>query len=320
MPQLPPKGTSEYLDYVIQLGKTLLSKGIINEPRLFFDEITLNSDRNIITSGQPEVFYNGEQFPIRLTHIVAAVRYLTTDAQPSVANPLDVGRIGVRFQFHNQFYMNREPLPLTLWGNKVVAAPEAFSAGNAHWDFVACGQPLVLAVRDTFQIRVQLQDASDPSDAVPVAVAFHGIGALSHRPYILTGSVQLETTQPLDFTSPDFTNSGSEPILITDMTVTVGAAIDQSDPTGAIGRIRIKIRQVGNGTQADWFVGPQNINAPYPQATLLGLSTGRAVVHQFPGDGMIWNPGEGVTVDVRALVDELPDVLCIGMAGYIMVS
>jgi hypothetical protein len=218
--------------------------------------------------------------------------------------------------------MNPNPLPLTLWGNKPVAAPEAFSAGNAHWDFVANGQPFVLAVRDTMVVRVELQDTAPPASAVPVYVAFHGVGALSKRPYIFTGSVLLADTSAVDISNPDFRNDGSEPVVITDLTVSVGGEVDNADPTGAIGRIRIGVRQVGNGTQANWFSGPQNLvpPAPRPQATLLGLTTGRAVVHQFPGDGLFWEPGEGITAEVRALVDDLEAVLCLAFAGYITVT
>jgi len=322
MDNMPAKGTIEYADRVISLGQGMIRRGKINEPRMFWDEIQPDASSTVIVAGTPETFYNGEQFPIRITHLVASVRYLESTAQRTVANQLDVSRLGLRLQFHNQFYMNPQFLPLTIWGSKPVAAPEAFSAGNAHWDFVATGEPYVLAVRDTMIVRVQLQDAAVPSAAVPVNVAFHGIGALSRRPYILTGQVQLSDLSAVDLSTPDFTNSGSEPIVITDLTVAVGAQLDADDPTGAIGRIRIQIRQIGNGTQASWFVGPVAgvPPVPYPQATLLGVTTGRAIVHQFPGAGMIWQPGEGVTAEVRALVDDLGAVLCLGMLGFIMVT
>ncbi len=322
MPVTPQKGDSKYLDYVVNLGKMLIESGAINEPRLFFDEIAPSPDAGVIVAGNPETFYNGEQFPIRLTHMVAAVRHLDSATPQGVADPLEVNRLKLRLQFHNQFYMNPEPLPLTLWGNKAVAAPEAFSFGNAHWDFIANGQPFVLAVRDTLVVRVQLQDASPPSSAVPVNVAFHGIGMLSRRPFIFTGSVLLDSDGAIDFSTVDFRNDGSEPVIITDLTITVSGEVEDSDPTGDISRVRISIKQVGNGTNAQWVIGPSAAVPPIvrAQATLFGVTTGRAVVHQIPGAGLFWAPGEGITAEITSAVDDLTSVLCLGFAGYIMVT
>lgn len=322
MPVAPAKGDPKYLDYIINLGKSVLARGQINELRVFFDEITPSPTAGVIVAGTPETFYNGEQFPIRLTHMLACMRYLTTAAQPAVANQLDVSRMALRLQFHNQFYMNPIPLPLTAWGNKVVAAPEAFSSGNAHWDFIETAQPYVLAVRDTMVVRLQLRDAAAPSTPVPVTVTFHGVGMLSRRPFIFTGSVQLSTIDPVDMSTVDFRNDGSEPVVITDLTMTVGAELGANSPAGDINRVRLSIRQVGNGTQAAWFAGPVAAvpPAPFMQATLLGLSTGRAVVHQFPGLGLHWEPGEGITAEITSLVANNPNVLCLAFAGYIMVT
>jgi hypothetical protein len=145
---------------------------------------------------------------------------------------------------------------------------------------------------------------------------------LSKRPYILTGQTQLTTLGSVDISSVDFRNDGSEPLIITDMTVSVSAEVGANDPTGAIGRIRISVRQVGNGTQSYWFQGPTNLVpfAPYPQATLMGVTTGRAVVHQFPGDGLFWEPGEGITAEIKTTINNLPAVLCLAFSGYITVT
>ena len=71
-----------------------------------------------------------------------------------------------------------------------------------------------------------------------------------------------------------------------------------------------------------WFVGPASAIPPLSrmQATLIGVTTGRAVVHQFPGAGLYWAPGEGITAEITSLVDGLESVLCLAFAGYIMVT
>ncbi|MHC4717521.1 MAG: hypothetical protein ACYS5V_11160, partial [Planctomycetota bacterium] len=330
----PQKGDPDYVDYVVQLAKGgIIRKGIINEPRVIFDEFTIDPN-GVPTEGSPGVFINGEQFPIRLTHMLMSTTYLNDPEQgdPVPDNPLNIQRIGLRMVFHDQFYMNRAFLPVPVWGNKVVAASDTVSFATSAWDFVQNGQPFVLSARDTIEVDVQLNDFADPDQAVPVNVVFSGIGALSKRPYLLNAEVQLtdlsvETMQP-----SDFRNDGSEPIVITDMTVNVGAEFGAADPQGDIRRVRLNVRQVGNGTNATWFVGPTNpLAVDRMQADLCGLTTGRAVVHELPGDGFLWEPGEGLTVAGQRIVEQqvgpapppppapaFVSRLTVALAGYIM--
>jgi len=55
---------------------------------------------------------------------------------------------------------------------------------------------------------------------------------------------------------------------------------------------------------------------------LLGTHGGRALVHRFPGDGFVWEPGEGVEIDAfnnNVTVTPGPIALGVGMLGYIAV-
>jgi hypothetical protein len=317
----PPKGDSRYTDYVIELAKTKTPlEGVINEPRIFFDEIPLNADPNVVVPGTAGVMVNGEQFPVRITHMVACMRYLEQD-DDTVADQQEIGRVLLNLKFHDQYYMNSFPLPVPVWGNKAVAAPEAFSASNAHWDLVQNSRPFVMAARDTVEVQVRLRDAADPAAAVPVDVVLHGFGMLSKRPYILNGHRDVANLTLTALGTVDFRNDGSEPIVITDVTANVGGLLNSIDPLGNINRVSINIRQRGNGTGSWWFIGPTAppVVVAQMQATLLGVTAGRAVVHQLPGDGLIWNPGDGMTILTRAAVADLAGVLCIGFAGYIMV-
>lgn len=320
---IPEKGTQEYIAYVISLAeRRTLREGVLNEPRAYFDEITVQPERGRATQGNPGAFYNGEQFPVRITHMLGAVRFLDA-VDNEVDDETNVNGIGLRMQFHDQFYMNPMFLPVPLWVNKNVAAAEPVAQGNSSWDFVRNGRPFVLSARDTLAVEVQLRDVLVPDEPVPVTIQFTGFGMLSKRPYILTSRIELDdlTTQTMQTT--DLRNDGSEPIIVTDMALHVANELGSVNPEGDINRVRFNIRQVGNGTNAKWFSGPQ-VPAPLNlmQGTLAGLTTGRAVVHEFPGDGLLWEPGEGITVQVNNLSgeDDFSSVLVLGLAGYIMVQ
>jgi hypothetical protein len=146
---------------------------------------------------------------------------------------------------------------------------------------------------------------------------------LSKRPYLFSGRRELDSLLTTSLPTTDFRNDGSEPVIITDMTVHVAAELGTVNPEGNIGRLRFNVRQVGNGTNAQWFSGPQvPVAVNRMQATLAGPTTGRAVVHEFPGDGLLWEPGEGITYfagNVGGVVQGFNSVLCLGLLGYIMV-
>ena len=324
---IPQKGDPDYVDYVLRMSQRgVLRQGVINEPRAYYDEIVVNP-AGTETAGSPGTFVNGEEFPVRLTHMLAAIRYLDTDTPtPAVADPLLIQQIGLRLVFHNQFYMNPEFLPLPIWGNKTVALPQQIDSACSAWDFVANGQPFVLSARDTLQVQVQLRDAVAPANPVPVTVAFTGFGMLSKRPYILNSRIELDDLASITMNTVDYRNDGTEPIVITDMMVNVGAEEGAASPRGNIDRVSFNVRQVGNGTNGDWFRGPQTpIVINRMQATLAGLTTGRAIVHQFPGDGIIWEPAEGITLAARNLrvlapPEDFNVALVLAFLGYIMVT
>lgn len=319
---MPVKGDPDYADYVIQLARDgVLRKGVINEPRVFWDEIEMNGT-DAIQFGSPGVFNNGEQFPIRLTRIVATTRFFDDQAQPQVDNEINVQRIGLRMKFHDQFYMNPDFIPIPAWGNVVTATPPTFNQSTSAWDFVANGQPFVLSARDTMRVTVALENAPAVNETVPVAVTFTGIGALSKRPYLLQGRRDLADVNTTILSTVDFRNDGSEPIVITDMSVHCGPESGAVDPQGNLRRLRLNVQQIGNGTGASWFVGPQiPVAIPLMPAPLTGVTSGRSVVHQFPGDGVVWEPGEGITVEARGILQPqaFASVLVLALSGYIMV-
>lgn len=321
--QLPQKGDPDYVDYVVRLGTdNRIRQGVINEPRIFWDEIPQSTtSTSIVTNGEPGVFVNGENYPIRLTHMVAGVRYLAQDG--SADDTGGIQRIGLRLAYHDQFYMSPQFLPVPLWANKRVAMATPQGLGNAHWDFVANGQPPVLSARDSLVTTVQLQAApsgAPGANSFPVNVMFTGIGALSRRPYLMGGSVNLSDLSPTTLSTVDLRNDGSEPIVITDMVANIGGQ-SNAGPAGDIQRLRFNVVHSGNGTGANWFSGPKTpAMIPNCPAVLAGVTSGRGAVHQFPGDGLLWQPGEGITVETQALATGLQSVLVLGLCGYVMVT
>lgn len=319
MENKPKKGDRDYTDYVIRLGSGRIREGVVNEPRIYWDEVAQNtSSTSAITQGTPGVFINGEQFPVRITHITAGVRFIAQDN--TIDDTAGIQRIGLRMVYHNQFYMNPQFLAVPVWANKRIAMPTPQGLGNSHWDFVANGQPPVLSARDTLTVTVQLQSAPTANQFIPVNVVFTGIGALSRRPYLFNGTVNLTDANETNLSTVDFRNDGSEPVILTDMTANIGGQ-DNGAPAGAIGRLRFNVRQSGNGTGANWFSGPKTpVMLPNMPAVLAGVTSGRGVVHELPGDGFIWEPGEGLTIETQSLIAGVQSVLVLGLCGYIMVT
>ncbi len=325
---IPTKGTNAYLDYVIELAKgPTLEQGVINEPRMYFDILDTAADLTTETFGNPDAIYNRELFPVRLTHLTAAVRW--TGAGGSAALPSLIQAAALQLRYHDQFYMSAQALPIPVWANKPVAAPDVVSPAMSAWDFVSGGsKPPILAKQDTFQVQVRCDDPDatlvDANNPLPVTVTFTGFGLLSRRPYIFSSGVQLTSFGTIvPISANGYRNDGNEPIIITDMTVLVGPQqTNQVFQPGDIRRISLNVRQVGSGTGSWWFSGPNGTSVC--PASLLGITTGRAVVHQFPGIGQLFGPADGITVMVQhtqnpALNDfVLPLVL--GFAGYIMVT
>ncbi len=303
---------------LVNLAQEKIEAGIIHEPRAFFDTIDLNQD-GLETFGHAEVFKNGEQFPIRLTHMTAAVGLL--DQEGEDADERQIQRLALRMVFHQQAYMNQElVVPVQQWANKNVAAAEPISAATSSWRFEF---PFVLSTLDTLSVVVQaVRDDLNAQTAVTVTVAFTGIGMLSGRPHFFNGEVALSDAQRTTITTTAFRSDGDEPVIVKDMTVNLSAGADAEEPTGDIRGVRLNIRQNGNGTNAFWFQGPATLpGGELMPATLLGQQTGRAVVHKFPGNGLIWEPGEGIDVITRALrPSALNQILNIALLGYVIIT
>ena len=299
----------EYQQYLLRLQESNVLDGVKNEPRVFYDTITLGEPL-IEVNGHPDVFRNGEDFPVRITHALMAMARL--DAAGDAVNPRQIQRVGLRLKFHDQYYMNMysaNPIfgsqrqtfvPATSWALDPTAASDIVSFGASAWQFQ---RPFVLSVRDTMRIDVQLDEA--PVSAVPVTVSLTGIGMLSRRPYFFTGGVLVADALRHAISTENYINDGTEPVLITNTTVNCGADVVDADPTGDSSRVSVGFRQIGNGTNAAWVQGPINDPPIVPDlvpAVVLGQQSGRAVVHRFPGHGLLWAQAKASLRRCRTLI------------------
>lgn len=308
----------EYMAHLIKLAEDNVCHGVLEEPRGFFDTITITGDGNIVR-GNPDVFRNGEQFPVRLTHMTVAARSLESDLVTAAAETA-VQNVGLRLIFHDQYYMAPVFAPVPIFQNVINGGSIAVSQAQASWRFA---RPFILSARDTMNVAVALEE--DPgADERRVAVAFTGVGMLSRRPYFIESDATIGDLNQVILPTDNFRTDGSEPVIITDMTVNCSGLLTALEPLGDIRQVRVQIRQVGNGTNADWFTGPIGITPPLPQcpAVLLGILTGRCVAHELPGDGILWEPGEGLDVEMVELpnVDAAGVRMAIGFFGYVSVT
>lgn len=327
------------IDRLVKLAAKNIDKGVIEEPRVYYDVITLaqppeGSLPGDVSVGDPDAFINREQFPVRITHLSAQLLWKSVDGTVVGLDESKIQGAGLTLRHHDEYYMSPQFLPVPQWANAYVALSPAITMSSVTWEFPA---PVILSARDSLRVEVAtvlyLQDVS----GIQASVAFTGTGLLSGRPYFFGASVELpnEVGMKRLFNPSQLRNNGAEPVAITNMTLSQ-PGFTVTDEEGAQqyigGNVRlldVQIRQQGNGTNADWFRGPViPVARPRCPAGLLGFNGGRSVVHRFPGDGLIWEPGDGIVPQLRAIVENLqesadevdvmPDI-ALSLMGYVSI-
>ncbi len=330
---------------LVQFASRNRGEGVLVEPRFYYDVLDFPTVATAvgqeIGNSDSDAYKNGEQFPVRLTHMIAAPMPIMSDQNtlkwPSQAAIQDMF---FRVERYGEFYMNERLIRGPAWQNKVVAPPTSMNNGIVTHRFA---QPLVLSSRDS--LRVELDSPYDFSSvqwppyslsttgvsdaAAVITVQFTGLGFKSGRPYLYSG--EATRAGAIWVVDPSqLQNTGNEPVIITEMTVMAAKTGlfapgegQTNAPTGtslADARLfRIGVRQNGNGTQAWWFRGPVYPEAIYRMPLcLLGTDVNNAVVHQFPGDGLTLEPGELLRVKGASNTNTFP--AAVGFAGYVMVT
>ena len=185
-----------------------------------------------------------------------------------------------------------------------MATSDVTNRGATAWRFP---RPFILSTRDTLRVEVMTPYALGGTRYF--SVSFTGIGIISRQPYFLNGHGELTTNNTVQIDTEAFLNDGAEPILITDMAINMQPSSQNPNGIPDSRALFLRVRQVGNGTGADWFQSPLNFTVPGTGVALpagvccmsnLATKNGRAVVHEFPKP-IIWEPGEGIDVAAQSI-------------------
>ncbi len=331
--------TSPFGD-LIQFASRNRGDGMLIEPRFFYDVLNFENIEGtgpyttVAQNSDPDSFKNGEQFPVRLTHMIVSPQHLlgTLDENPTVVieRPSTVQQLTLRVERYGEYYMNEQYIRASAWHNVPNAQPYNLASGSVTHKFF---QPLVLSARDSLRIDFEIVYPGVTNAIVPapnaitdlrlnetlggesttyappsIVVQLTGVGMRSGRPYMLAGPARPTTNAGQTIFSVDpalLQNIGMEPIALTDMTVVGNTSYTVAGGTLTglmpdVRMFRMQVRQQGNGTQGDWFRGPK-----YPTPInrmplgLFGTDLGNAVVHRLPGDGISLDPNEVVRVTAQ---------------------
>lgn len=294
------------LDLLQFLAARNVCDGKLYEPRIYaqlfdFSDAFNQNLKNPLYSDE-DIFRNAEQYPVRITHVLAAIRDQGDEAV-GTNDERAVQRYGLRFRMLDTFYMNDVPMPLPLFHNQVVAASDIVTRSTMSWRFA---HPFYMGGRDTLSVRVALESPVSANNeiSIDVWVSFHGFGALSRRPKELHGYVTFYPSSG-ELVIPDgfYRNDGTEPLEIHSMHATV-LPPSGSAGIGTVGNIRrakVSVRLVGNGTNQTWSTAENSSNLV--ALPLWGATTGRSVCHALPyaadnQRGWIREPNQGLQIEV----------------------
>lgn len=360
--------TSPFGD-LIQFASKNRGDGVLIEPRFYYDTLDFTTlpgaeeadPYTLVAQNSDSAAYtNGEQFPVRITHMVVSPLHTPVTGESYKViyqRPSGAQSLWLRVERYSEYYMNESFIRATAWHNVQSAQPYNAAAGTVTHKFF---QPLVLSARDSLRVDFEavfpgattmavpiiggesgpMPTTLNPDNAAPsIFVQLTGVGMRSGQPYFLAGPARPTTDGGSRLFSVDpanLQNLGNEPIAVTEMTVNASLSVEIPEGEGSTTTVlsdvrffRMRVRQQGNGTQAELFRGPVY---PTPMErmplSLFGTHLGDAVVHRLPGDGIQLDPGEVLRVsgqNARYVVNRgniapIPTLYAVGFAGYLMVT
>lgn len=294
-----------------------LCHGNYYEPRILYATAALatsGAGRN--ATFPPSAFYNGEVFPLHLTHLVMAIR----DHGAAGTDETLAQRIGLRLTEYSAYYMIDDFVPMPNWQNVPNGLGDPYGSSMSVWNWT---RPVLLPFSSSLFVNVYLENALQ-SGTRRVAVSFHGQRAVSRQAVELSGYTDTDVTDQGVRITPavNYANDGSEEIVVEGMTVNVlGPSTDLTN-VGDIREARIRVGLEGAGTQSDFTKTTQPSPASSDRgcpAVLLGVSGGRCITHRIPRGGWILHPGHGFQVEARYLQPVSACEVVFGAVGYVVV-
>jgi hypothetical protein len=321
------------IDLLVRTAAKNAVKGVVEEPRIFFDVIPIGTVVQAVKTNDLEAFINRERFPVRITHAAMAIIPYGDDEDVVVGDDERyVQRVGLRMRNHAQWYMRQNFVAAPLWLNENTGQVANTARGSSSWTLP---RPVILSARDAMAIRLKIDAVCAFQGSIErrdVTVSMMGVGLLSSRPFFFADTKTFLSTdagEEKTLNPTNFRNDGKEPVAITDVSIYVSPGMTSDgtpieDSLGDVRYVGLQIQHLGNGTQSKWFQGPQGpLAVPYLPASLSGFRSGRCIVHRFPLDGLQLEPGDGVQVEATPLIvdDEDPENFRLGVAlmGYISI-
>lgn len=298
------------------------------EPRCYFQEYVFATDQEL-SFPDTTAWRNGEQFPVVITHITAAMRgnrNRSDEQYPQQGSPWLINDYSMRIESHDTAYMSSSYLPLPTWHNVRNAASDVFGASTSSWIF---DKPMILGNRSSFKVQVRLErppiDFEGGATSRSCSVKFDAIGVNTGRPYTLGDALTLDSDSTGTFKSSRLQNVVGEPLRVIGCAFSLGS--EAPGFMADITQLRCRISVDGTGTSQSWTYGGGQPPFPheYVPVSLLGITSGICVCHRVPGNGWIWEPGQGVdpTVKYDQLATrprETEEAVMIGFIGYTVIT
>lgn len=298
------------------------------EPRAYFQEYVFATDQEL-SYPDTSVWRNGEQFPVVITHITAAMRgnrTRTDDQYPQQGSPALISDYSMRIVSHDTSYMSSEYLPIPAWHNRRNAASDVFGASTTSWIF---DHPTILGNRSSFKVQVRLErppiDTEGGASSRICSVKFDCLGVNTRRPYNLGARLTLANDGLGTFDASKLSNTVGEPLQVIGVTFTLGS--EAPGFMADITQLRARIMVDGTGTSQSWSYGGGVSPMPHEfvPVSLLGITSGLCVCHKLPGKGWLWDPGQGV--DPTLKYDQLAtrprdteEAVMLGFIGYTVIT
>jgi hypothetical protein len=301
-------------DEIIYASKVpLLCQGYAYEPVSMYGSVSLPTGASPqVVSFDSATFKNDSPWVVHLTHIKWCIRERRTSADGVSTDERQENRVEARMRWHDIFYQSTDFMPISLWHTPQpnMGLPPPIENGVVSHRFL---RPLLMPQDSVIQALVSLERA-ETEGTRPFSLALHGKGAESGENRIIRGAMDIgfgssgdgldanEQLTPFE----DLTVESDEPILFTDLVMSLGANSESEDPTPDYRLARVNIKMVGAGTEAFWGVTPGVGTSALPPSAdlgmpldLWGVTGSRGVTHRIPGGGWILEPGRGFAMDMR---------------------